>query len=381
MEDDPVGTVLITYGTPEDASLAANIDRLVRVISAVRAPVRLITYCDSTLFRTLEASRIHQLPEHRIPWIKFFMGQVDLVRTLIRLGASPRAKTLFFAFGSDLSLLPILLGRLLGYQIVLRSDGRPTAVISRYFPGSSRVKLMVFKVIESAVYRCTDLLLTESVYMIDDNQFAAYGPGVAPLPVNSNWLSGVTPFSERPFDLVVAGRHSEQKGFDLLIDALPRLHRAHPGIRSLIIGDGPLRPAMQDRIREEGLDDHVVLAGWIPSDDLPGWLMNARILLHPSRFDGLPNVVLEAIATGTLVLATPVGGIPGIVIDGETGILISSCSSDAIFMAVERALEDPAIAIIADRAREEIQRIYSLESVRSQYDALFVELERRVAIG
>lgn len=381
MEDDPVGTVLITYGTHEDASLAANIDRLVRVISAVRAPVHLITYCNPSLFRSLEACQIHQLPEHPIPLIKFFLGQVDLAFTLIRLRGVPRAKTLFFAFGSDLSLLPIFLGRLMGYQIMLRSDGRPTTVISRYFPGSSRFKLLIFSVIESAVYGCADLLLTESVYMIEDNKFAVFAPGVAPLPVNFDWDSGVTPFDERPFDIVVAGRHSEEKGFDLLIEAIPRLHHMHPGLRTLIVGDGPLRAAMKDRIIMEGLGDSVVLTGWIPSGDLPGRLMSARILLHPSRLDGLPNVVLEAMACGTLIIATPVGGIPGIVADGETGILISTCSTDAICVAVERALAEPAIAMIADRAQGEIQRIYSLESVRSQYDALFVELERRVAFG
>lgn len=381
MKDGSIGTVLITYGTPENAALAANIDRLVRILIATRAPVRLITYCDPSLVETLDDDMIDQLPEHRVSWVKFFFGQMDLARALLRSGRAESADTLFFAFGSDLSLVPVLLGRLNGYRIIMRSDGRPTTLISRYFPGSSRLKLLGFRLIEAIVYRSTHLLLTESAFMIDDNEFTRYRPMVAPLPVAVDGLDEVTPFDVRPYDLVVAGRHSEQKGFDQLIEALPHLHHAHPSLKTLIIGDGPLRTAMKDRIHSEDLDGHVTFAGWVPREELYRSLMNSRMLLLPSRWEGLPNIVLEAMASGTAVVATGVGGIPGIISDGDTGFLIQACTSDAICAAVERALADPALALIADRGRRVVERNHSFEQVLGQYAAIFVELERRAASG
>lgn len=376
MKDEPNGTVVITYGFPENAALAANIDRLVPILTTLRPPVRLITYCDPALISTLDDGLIEQLPEYRSPLVKFFLGQVNLALALIRSGRTSRADTLFFAFGGDLSLLPVILGRLLGYKIVMRSDGRPTSLL-RYFPGTSRLKILGFRAIEAAIYRLTDLLLTESAYMIDANEFAAHRPEVGPLPITPERFSDPPPFDKRPFDLVVAGRHTEQKGFDQLIDALPRLHREHPTLKTLIIGDGPLHGGMKEKLGAEGLGDRIVLAGWVAREELPRCLMNARMLLLPSRYEGLPNIILEAMASGTLVLATAVGGIPGIVSDGETGFLISACTSDAICECVQRALINPDIASIVDRARGEILENYSYDNVLRRYDTLLEELDRR----
>jgi glycosyltransferase involved in cell wall biosynthesis len=120
------------------------------------------------------------------------------------------------------------------------------------------------------------------------------------------------------------GRLSGEKGILNMIMAIPHVLRQNNSISFIVCGEGELASKIMKFIRKEHLKGHVTLAGPIPHEDVPQYLNKMKLLVLPSYTEGLPNIVLEAMACGTPVLATPVGAIPDIVKDNETGFLLKS---------------------------------------------------------
>jgi glycosyltransferase involved in cell wall biosynthesis len=139
----------------------------------------------------------------------------------------------------------------------------------------------------------------------------------------------------------------EGKGHDVAFAALAQLRERHPDVRLLVVGDGPARDAVHAQAREVG--EHVVFAGF--RRDVTDVLAASDVLLLPSRMDAFPTSLLEAAAVGVPAVATAVGGIPEIVRDGETGLLLANPpSADAVAAALERLLDDPCRRAALGRA-------------------------------
>lgn len=127
------------------------------------------------------------------------------------------------------------------------------------------------------------------------------------------------------------------KGHDVAVDAVGRLRSRYPGLRLLVAGEGPARPEIEKLVSPLG--DGAVLTGH--RDDVMALLDAVDVLVHPSGFDAFPTSLLEAMAAGAPIVATAVGGIPEIVVPGETGVLIGSQPSGAALAeAVGALLED-----------------------------------------
>src|SRR5690606_13992678 len=117
-----------------------------------------------------------------------------------------------------------------------------------------------------------------------------------------------------------SGRLSREKGIDVLVDAAALVADADPSVGFVIFGDGALRLELQNQIERLGLTDRVRLAGF--RSDLDRLLPNADVVAVASYTEGLPNVVLEALAAGVAVVATSVGGIPELADPDSTGCLV-----------------------------------------------------------
>ncbi|MCZ0963323.1 glycosyltransferase [Paracoccus benzoatiresistens] len=125
----------------------------------------------------------------------------------------------------------------------------------------------------------------------------------------------------RPLRLVAIGRFSEQKGFLALLPALAAARR-HADIRLTLVGEGELRPAIEVLITTHGLQDAVTLTGWLDEADVRSQLAASHALVLPSFAEGLPMVIMEAMAQGRPVLGTAIAGVPELVRPGETGWLV-----------------------------------------------------------
>lgn len=162
--------------------------------------------------------------------------------------------------------------------------------------------------------------------------------------------------------ILAIGRLVPVKGFDVLARASKRLRT--PGVRVLVVGEGPERA----RLAQQG---GLTLIG--PRDDVDALLPAADVIVCPSRSEGFPQVPLHAMAAGVPVVATPVGGTPEIVLDGETGVLVPPEDPRALAEALDALLADPerrARLGAAGRARIEaagFTRAAMVERTRSVY--------------
>lgn len=136
---------------------------------------------------------------------------------------------------------------------------------------------------------------------------------------------------------VSVGSLIESKGHHLLISAVEQLTRQFPKLRLYIIGEGVYRPRLEDLVRGKGLQDRVFLKGNLPNEELVTWFSAANVSCLISSREGWPNVVSESLACGTPVLATPVGGIPEIIVSPDLGMLVERNVS-SITAGLEQAL-------------------------------------------
>lgn len=138
--------------------------------------------------------------------------------------------------------------------------------------------------------------------------------------------------------LLFAGRLEPVKGPDLLLEAFVRLHRERPALRLWMAGAGSLGPALAERVRQAGLEEAVRLLG--ERDDVPSLLAGADLVILPSRAEGMPTLLLEALALGRPVVATAVGGMPEVAEDGRCARLVPPEDPEALARACGELLDD-----------------------------------------
>ena len=134
------------------------------------------------------------------------------------------------------------------------------------------------------------------------------------------------------------GRLSSEKGHSILLDAFSKVAARHPDAKLVLAGDGPLRDVIEKRILELGLMARVRITGWISSSTVRDEILAARVLVQPSLQEGLPVVLMEAMALRRPVISTYVAGIPELVIPGEVGWLVPAANTDALVTAMEESL-------------------------------------------
>lgn len=131
-----------------------------------------------------------------------------------------------------------------------------------------------------------------------------------------------SPAPPRPVrHFVTVGRISAEKGYPGLVEALRRVRAQVPDLALTIVGDGPLRPAFEAQLSQAGLNECVTLLGGQPEERTLAEIARADAFVLPSLMEGLPVVLMEAMACGKPVIAPAVAGIPELVRDGDTGLL------------------------------------------------------------
>ncbi|HET8577307.1 MAG TPA: glycosyltransferase [Methylomirabilota bacterium] len=164
------------------------------------------------------------------------------------------------------------------------------------------------------------------------------------------------------------------KGHAHLIEAFGLLRAAHPKSSLLLVGDGIRRPWVESLARQAGLGEAVLFTGFRP--DVPALLgcMDCFVLAS-TRTEGVPQSLLQAFASGVPVVASNVGGVPEVVADGVTGLLVKPESAPALAQAVENVLADPiAAARRARAARELVEARFSHAAAVARLLALYEEL-------
>ena len=168
-------------------------------------------------------------------------------------------------------------------------------------------------------------------------------------------------------------RLDEQKGHRHLIDAIAILASRRPNLVTLLAGEGPLEQSLRAQCAALGLDDRVRFLGY--RRDVAELFEAADVVVLPSLYEGLPLVAIEALAAGRPMVATEVDGTPEVVIHERTGLLVPPANPVALAAAIERLLDDPALAArLASDGRKFVHENFAVRRQIEQTAALYSEL-------
>jgi len=184
-----------------------------------------------------------------------------------------------------------------------------------------------------------------------------------------------------PFDppqFLCLGRLSTEKGFDIALNAFGIILREFPEARLLIAGDGPARNELEQQGTDLGIGRRVEFLGWVEPADVPALINTATIVLMPSRQESLPLVALETGLMARPIVATRIGGLPEVVADGQTGLLVEPESATAMAAAVTRLLRERELAAeLGQAGRTRVEQVFSWRNHVDGYDALYKKLTKQ----
>lgn len=169
------------------------------------------------------------------------------------------------------------------------------------------------------------------------------------------------------------GRLTWEKGVDVFVDAAACVLHEFSEARFVIVGEGPYRERLERSIQRKNLGEHVLLLG--RREDMPGVYASLDIMASASRQEGLPMAILEGMATGRPLVATTVGEVPTIVVNGRTGILVPPENPDKLAAGILELLRDPAKrSAMGAAGRQLIRDEYSAERMTADYLQVYSEV-------
>lgn len=318
--------------------------------------------------------------EGALPSVVFYylVHQAKVTFAMLKSIIRSKVDLFIFAFGADTLIFPILFGRLAGKKVIIRSDTRPSYSPVTYHRKLKKIRVALYRMIETITYSVANRLALESRGMLDAYRLQKYSNKVTigKLYVDTHLFSNTKKLAERTYEVGLIGRLSWEKGALEFVQSLPLLP-ANKQIRALIVGDVLLEDEIKKALAKDNMKEKVDLLGWVENREIPRYLNDVKVLTVPSYGEGLPNIVLESMACGTPVLATPVGGIPDVIRDGETGFIMEDNSPECIARNLVRALNHPDLEQISINARTFIEKEYSYEAVVESYRNMLTSLTRK----
>ena len=267
--------------------------------------------------------------------LSFVSTQIKLSYELFKLNKNIDI-WVFFILG-DILVLPMFTSKLLKKKVILISAGSVYQTYKSFNDKFSAPAGLLFKI----NCKLADKIILYSPSLIKeldlDNHRNKIEIAHRHLP-NLNKFKIKKDMEYRDNLIGYVGRLSAEKGILNLIKSFPPMLETNPKLKLCIIGDGPERGSIEKFIENKRITNHVELMGWVDHEDIPNYLNKFKLLVIPSFTEGLPNIMLEAMACGTPVLATPVGSIRDIISDGVNGFIMENNSSESIKKNILRAL-------------------------------------------
>lgn len=283
--------------------------------------------------------------ERSLPYHLFYLAEAARLARWLR---QARVTHLHAHFGTNSADVAVLAARMANCECSFTVHGpeefdKPAAIHLKEKAKASKFVVAVSSFGRSQLYRWLD--------------WADWGKvKVAHCGLDQHFLSEEPdPVPEVPH-LVCVGRLCEQKGQYLLVQAARLLAREGLSFRLTLAGDGELRASIERYVAQESLEGHVQITGWLSGEQVKGLLRQSRAMILPSFAEGLPVVIMEAMAMGRPVLSTYVAGIPELVRHGVTGWLFPAGDVEQMAHAMRECLNTPAptLQAMGDEGRQRV---------------------------
>lgn len=302
---------------------------------------------------------------------KYIPTQLRMSYRLAR--ASATTDLWIFFIGGPVSPLPILTAKLFGKKVVLAYGGSGIESMRT----QSKVLSKLAQILTRASSTLSDKIILYSQNLVQEYNFKKYRHKISMANeyfLDFNKFKIQKQLDERDNLIGYIGRLSPEKGILNFVKAVPEVLKERDEIRFLVGGDGQLRDEIEKYLDSENLTGKVKLVGWIPHDELLNYLNELKLIVLPSYTEGLPGIMLEAMACGTPVLVTPVGAIPDVIKHGETGFIMENNSPKSIARDILGAVGYPGLSRIAQNARRLAEQEYTYEVTVELYKAALGEL-------
>lgn len=306
---------------------------------------------------------------------RFVRNQLRMCRVIAN-----RDEDVVLFFGATSYLLPIVFARLLGRTVVLEPRGDVPLTLRLQW--EQRVPNPIARVLAGLVwglertgYKLAHGIVTYTPAMAEQLDLESYEHKLYPYGaryVDTEEFQPHIPFEERDPVVGFLGRLDEEKGVRELAQVAKRLP---DDLTFRFIGDGDLAGWLESELEAEIEDGSVELVGWVDHEGVPQELNELQLLVMPSHpTEGLPTVILESLACGTPVYATPVSGIPDVVREDETGFLMTERRIDSIVPRLETIANRDDLLSISKNGRQLIEDEYSFEGAVRRYRRIFSKL-------
>lgn len=302
----------------------------------------------------------------------YIIAQLNVVKAMLRNRTDVDAYLFFI--GGETQLLPIICAKVFGKKVTLLLAN---SILKTSLAKQDKLTVCL-KILRETCLSLADKIIVYAPSLIQDFQLEPYRHKI--LIAHRHFLdfdtfTVTTPLPARPSLIGYIGRLSGEKGVQNFAQALPTILSDQEDLRVLIGGDGQLKETIEASLQEVGLTARVDLSGWLSHDELPRYLNQLRLLVLPSYTEGLPNIILEAMACGTPVLATPVGAIPDVIIDGKTGFIMENNSPECIAANVVRALSFPDLERIAEDGKRFVEENFTFEKTLENWKRILQDIE------
>lgn len=261
-------------------------------------------------------------------------------------------------------LMPLLVAKIFGIKTI--------EVITRTKLGTPPISGKMLAMQDRIFFSLIDGISPESESLITQLNLNVYHNKILPIGarfVDINYLNVGNTIGERKNLVGYIGRIRREKGVMNFVNSVPLILNMRKDVEFLVGGDGDLFDEIKSIKENEGYE--IALPGWMSQEDFPKCLSELKLFVLPtSHAEGLPTIILEAMACGTPVLATAVGGIPDVIKDCKTGFIMENNSPECIAENVTRALEHPDLDKIAKAAKECIETKYVYKSAVKRYERM-----------
>jgi glycosyltransferase involved in cell wall biosynthesis len=307
----------------------------------------------------------------------FLLNQIRMCNSIRK-----RDEEVIWFFGATAYVVPVLFSKLLGRTIVVQPRGDIPLTLEIYWSENLPSPLAHFladlvRLLERINYRLSDAIVTYTPSMAEQLGLGRYDEKLfseGARYIRTDRFYPRIPYEERENIVGFLGRLDEEKRIRELAEVAKKL----PGdVKFVFAGDGGLKQWLEEELSEEIPSGDAEMTGWVEHDEVPEVLSRFKLIILPSQpTEGLPTVILESFACGTPVYATPVSGVPDVVVEGETGFLISEIEPEELTGTVEEILNRDDLGRISSNCQRLVDEEYSFEASVDRYSRILEKIDQ-----